>query len=110
MEVDGKSCPAGQPRHLLVATWLNGIHPYQGLALLQELEVLLHKAELEQQEGPGPPGKSQPAADDMALNEQLQQQLRLAATALQNPRATVRDNVFRPSHQLPTISIEQQVS
>ncbi len=78
--------------------------------------MLAHRAKLE--EGEGKAVQSRPSgadsqvsrpADEQALNQQMQQQLQLAAAALQNPRAAVQNGVFRPSHQLPTISIEQQV-
>ena len=58
--------------------------------------------------GPGPDWQ-QGNEEEQSLQQQLQQQLRLAAAALQNPRAAAQSGVFRPSHQLPTISIEQQV-
>ena len=83
---------------------------------VQELQLLAHKAEVEQEGSNGSRDRRQSAASRQAqsngappLDQQLRQQLQMAAAALQNPRAAARDGVFRPSHQLPTISIEQQV-
>ena len=91
--------------------WLTSVH-----GGLQELELLVHKTKLEEEGRSAVQDRRQSAASrqaqangDPPLDEQLRQQLQLAAAALQNPRAAAQEGVFRPSHQLPTISIEQQV-
>ena len=78
--------------------------------------MLLHKAKLDEEGRSAVQDRRQSAASqeaqvngDPPLDEQLRQQLQLAAAALQTPRAAAQEGVFRPSHQLPTISIEQQV-
>ncbi|KAK9838083.1 hypothetical protein WJX84_009718 [Apatococcus fuscideae] len=83
--------------------------------LAQELELLAHKAKVEEGGTNHVQDSRQSAASREAettgeppLDQQLRQQLQLAAAALQNPRAAVQEGVFHPSHQLPTISIEQQ--
>lgn len=83
---------------------------------MQELQLLAHKAEAEQEGSTDEQDRRQSAGSRQVqsngaapLDQQLREQLQMAAAALQNPRAAARDGVFRPSHQLPTISIEQQV-
>ena len=71
----------------------------------QELELLRHAASLPEQAMQQPP--EPPPADVMAA-------LQRAATALGSTggaaeRERLRAGVFRPSHELPTMSLAQQV-
>jgi hypothetical protein len=56
-----------------------------------------------------PEAERRRAAQSSAPPPAVLQQLRSAAEGLQSQRQTIRDNLLRPSHNLPTRTLAQQV-
>lgn len=67
----------------------------------QEMEMLSAVAAM-------PEAERKRAAQSSAPPPAVLQQLRSAAEGLQSQRQTIRDNLLRPSHNLPTRTLAQQ--
>lgn len=99
----------GAQQLVATQTSLQPIRLPTDLQAVQQLAATQQEMELLSAAAAMPEAERRRAAQSNVPPPEALQQLRAAAAGLQSQRQAVRDNLLRPSHNLPTRTLAQQV-